>query len=190
MGRSIGWDTKLGRQLYDQGHIYPDIAERCGTTTGAVAHQAYRLWGPRGVDSRAIKWDIELARSLYDQGMPHDAIAKKCRITKNTIIGYANRHWPERSPITKWDTAAARILWDEGLLCGAIAKLCGTTRSAVSGHANRNNWPKRPGDTERHVKYFPKPDIDAPKVPKILKARPIPPGARTLPDLPSLRGYY
>lgn len=138
------WDVDMGRELYDQGLSYPAIADRCGTSTGAVANRA-RDWPVRVVVRPVVLcWDCVLARNLWEQGKSYGDIAKECRTTKDAIMGYAKRHWPVR-----------------------------------------------PGDAERYAKRFLRIDPDTPKATiAVLKAKPLPPGARTLPDLPSLRGYY
>jgi hypothetical protein len=131
-------------------------------------------------------WNVELARQLYDYGLTYPAIAARCGTTKWAVASQARRYWPPRTKEVEWDTVLARTLYDQGMSYRAIAKKCGVTKNAVMRRA-KDYWPIRPGDAERFAKHFPKRDPDAPKVPK---ARPLLPGERTLPDLPSLRGYY
>jgi hypothetical protein len=134
------WNTALGRSLYNDGLSYRDIAERCGVSASAVAHQAKRNW-----------------RGAY-----------------------------RPTSVAGWNTALGRTLWDKGLLPKAIAAQCGTTRMAVIGYASRH-WPSRPGDAERYARCFvAKGEKKAPQEGRVVRAKPLPPGATTLPPLMSL----
>lgn len=138
---------------------------------------------------KPLTWNVDLARQLHNQGHSPTVIAERCGTTKDAVIHQIKRYWGRPRHIyaigqISWDPGLGRSLFDKGLSIKEIADQCHTTKSAIIGYAKRH-WPERAGDAQRYIKHFPERDLDAPKVPK---ARPLAPGERTLPDLPSLRG--
>jgi hypothetical protein len=135
-------------------------------------------------------WDVERGRRLYAEGLSRTEIAERCATTPAAVAHHINRHWGAKPRSVSygavWNTELGRTLWDKGLTPNAIAKQCGTTKNAVVGYSKRH-WPARHGDAERQPLNF---QNGAPKSPSVPKARPLRPGERTLPDLPSLVGYY
>jgi len=87
----------------------------------------------------------------------------------------------------EWDTLLGRRLYDEGLTYKDIAERCQTTPCAVAGFAHRY-WPTRAGD-ERFANRYAKIKRFSSKRAEALappKAKPLAPGAPTLPPLQSL----
>ena len=46
-GRKATWDIAKGKEMYDAGHSYSEIARALGTTYNVVSSYAYTYWTPQ-----------------------------------------------------------------------------------------------------------------------------------------------